>query len=136
MTEQFRSSLSQPLDEFRVVKVGLDPSREQLRARLLRRTQRMFELGLLEEVRSVLGRGYSAEAKALQSIGYRQALEVLAGQLELQEAIEQTFIATAQYAKRQWTWFRRDRDVMWFSGFGDEVRIQQAVVHHLHVGVR
>src|SRR5206468_367764 len=96
------------LPKMRVLKIGLDPHRALLRRTLARRTARMFECGLLEEVKGLLESGVSPENKALQSIGYKQAVQVLQGWLPLSEAISQAQIKTNQYAKRQMTWFRKD----------------------------
>ena len=78
----------------------------------------MFAAGLIEETRGLLAR--YGPVKALDSLGYRQAMDVLAGILS-----EETAIAAAQqghrnYAKRQLTWFRREPEVHWIAGFGDE----------------
>lgn len=109
-----------PLEGWRVLKLGLHPPRQELVRRIRERTRRMFAQGLLEEVRGVLERGVPPEAKAFESIGYKEALECLRGRLTVEEAMERTEIATCQYAKRQMTWFRRDREILWLRGFGDE----------------
>jgi tRNA dimethylallyltransferase len=61
----------------------------------------------------------------MQSLGYRHAMAVLSGESSLEQAIEDCKIKTRQYAKRQWTWFRREADVNWFKGFGTESQIQE-----------
>ncbi len=109
-----------PLAGYRTLKLGLRPPREALVARIYGRTRRMFEQGLIEEVRSLLARGVPATAKAFESIGYKQALAVLQGRLQPEDAVELAAIATRQYAKRQMTWFRREPGVEWFEGFGDD----------------
>jgi tRNA dimethylallyltransferase len=119
MTEMFQHAEG-ALRGFRVLKVGLDPPRDALKARLEKRSRRMFEAGLVEEVRMVLALGFPDDAKAFEAIGYREAIQVIRGQLTLAQAIEDTFIATRQYAKRQRTWFRREPDVEWLRGFGNE----------------
>jgi tRNA dimethylallyltransferase len=80
----------------------------------------MFESGLIEEVRSLLAHGVPRDARPMESLGYKQALEVLDGNLTLEQAIADTQMQTRRYAKRQWTWFRRDSEVRWLSGFGNE----------------
>lgn len=109
-----------PLEGFRTLKLGLRPPREELTERIHGRTRRMFEQGLLDEVRSLLARGVPAEAKALEAIGYKEALACLQGRLPRAGAVELAAIATRQYAKRQMTWFRREKDVVWLEGFGDD----------------
>ncbi len=136
MTELFSVSPIRKLEGFRVWKVGLDPDREQLTERLNARCVAMFEAGLTGEVRGILDRGVPRDAKALLSIGYREALQYLDGQLSLEEAVERTQAATRQYAKRQRTWFRKEPYVFWLSGFGDDKKVVQLAMHHLNVGIK
>jgi tRNA dimethylallyltransferase len=100
--------------------LGLDPPREQLAERINARCRRMFESGLVEEVRGVLSLGFPATSKALESIGYREALMYLGGDISYEAAVRLTQAATRQYAKRQRTWFRREPNVCWFHSFGDQ----------------
>lgn len=109
------------LQGYRILRIGLDPPRAQLYERINERTRRMFECGLIEEVRRLLAAGVSPEAKPLESIGYSQALSFLRNELTLEAAIESTQIATRHYAKRQLTWFRREQDVFWVHDFGDNI---------------
>jgi tRNA dimethylallyltransferase len=120
-----------PLEGFQVVKIGLDPSREQLTERIHARCERMFETGLVEETRLILARGFTPEAKALEAIGYREALLHLNGRLSLADAIAQTQIATRQYAKRQRTWFRREPGMHWIKGFGNQSQTVEDAKRHL-----
>jgi tRNA dimethylallyltransferase len=122
----------EPLCGFRVLKLGLDPPREELFAGLDERTRRMFDSGLLEEVRRVLALGFLPEAKALSSLGYRQALAAIRGDITVEEAITLTQRDTRRYAKRQWTWFRREPDIRWLSGFGGDPAIQSAAIQSVH----
>jgi tRNA dimethylallyltransferase len=122
--EQGRDRLS----GFRVLELGLDPPREALYERLNRRAEKMFETGLIEEVQSLLARGVSPESKPFQSLGYRQALLLVQGKMKLAEAVESTRIETRHYAKRQWTWFRRDPNVLWLKGFGSDANIKAAAL--------
>jgi len=115
------------LHGFRVMKVGLDPNRQQLAQRIHDRVTQMFQAGILEEVRVMLSRADPSRIKALGAIGYRQAWAVLAGGMTLADAVRATETATRRYAKRQMTWFRREKDVEWFRGFGDDPKIQQSV---------
>ncbi len=94
---------------------GVSPPREQLRERVERRTRGMLEAGLVEEVRGLLERGVPAEARPLQAIGYRQALAVIRGELDLEAARHAIVTETMRYAKRQRTWFRHQAQVTWFA---------------------
>jgi tRNA dimethylallyltransferase len=114
---------------FRPLKLGLDPPRPALFAKLDQRARWMFDNGLVEEVRQILARGIPVDAKSLESLGYRQALAVLRGEMGLDQAVASTQRDTRRYAKRQWTWFRRDPEIVWFHGFGSEAEVQQGILH-------
>lgn len=114
-----------PLIGFRAIKIGLAPRRELLYQKLDVRTTQLFERGLIDEVRHLLASGVAASAKPFESLGYKQALQVLTGALTLQQAIESTQLETRRYAKRQLTWFRKEPDVHWLEGFGDSPDIQR-----------
>ena len=119
------------LQGFRVFKVGLAPDRKQLAHRINARVERMFAAGLLEETRALLARPDAACIKPLGALGYRQAGAALRGELSLEDAIRETQAATRRYAKRQITWFRRETDIAWFAGFGDDGQIQAQVLEWL-----
>jgi len=119
------------LQGFRVFKVGLCPERKQLAQRINARAERMFAAGLLEETRALLERSEAARIKPLGALGYRQACAALGGDLSLEDAVRETQAATRRYAKRQMTWFRREADITWFAGFGDEAPIQAQVLEWL-----
>jgi tRNA dimethylallyltransferase len=90
----------------------------------------MFDKGLVEETQAILTLGFPRESKALESIGYREALLYLDGKITLDEAIARTQIATRQYAKRQRTWFRREPGIYWIPNFGNhDQTIEQAKRH-------
>jgi tRNA dimethylallyltransferase len=91
----------------------------------------MFAHGLVEETRSLLARQDSSPLKALGALGYRQASAFAHGQMRLPDAVSQTQAATRRYAKRQMTWFRHEAGITWFSGFGDDPRIQDQVIDAL-----
>lgn len=120
----------EPLRGYRVVKIGLDPDRAALVAKLDARVQAMFSGGLVEEVRGLLAGGATGGEKPFESLGYKQALQHLRGDVTLEQAIESTQVETRQYAKRQWTWFRRDAEVHWLKGFGsDGEQLPRAKAH-------
>ncbi len=108
------------LQGYRLLKVGLNPPRDRLYRRIEERVDRMFAGGLVEEVRSILAKGYAPDCKPLQSLGYLQVVQFLQGEFSLQAAVDATKQATRNYAKRQLTWFRKEENVTWFPGFGDE----------------
>lgn len=107
-----------PLAGFRLLRIGLNPSRAALYERLNRRCAEMFAAGLVEETRGLLAR--YGQVKALDSLGYRQACAVLSAKMSEAAAIAAAQQGHRNYAKRQMTWFRREPDVHWIEGFGDE----------------
>lgn len=111
--------------------IALRPEREALYARINARTQDHFKQGLVEEVRLLLQRGISPHSNALGAHGYRRVVEYLNGTRTLHSAIEQTRLDVRHYAKRQMTWFRREPDVEWFDGFGDDEQTQRSVTNRV-----
>lgn len=109
---------------FRLLKLGLNPPRQQLYARIEERCRRMLESGLLDEVRELLRSGVSPSAKPFQAIGYKEALAAVQGRMSAENALALMQRDTRRYAKRQMTWFRRERDMRWLSGFGTEPEIR------------
>ena len=113
---------NEPRDAFtgiQLLKVGLQPERSELIARLNARVDKMFEAGLIDETRNLLAEIQSSTIpRSLLSLGYRQAVDFLQGRRTVPEAIEQTKIKTRQYAKRQLTWFRADPAIRWIPEFG------------------
>jgi tRNA dimethylallyltransferase len=107
-----------PLTGFRLLRIGLNPPRQELYRRLNRRAEAMFAAGLLEETRALLDR--YGPVKALDSLGYRQASAVLNGKESLPQAVAAAQQGHRNYAKRQMTWFRREPGVAWIDGFGDQ----------------
>jgi tRNA dimethylallyltransferase len=119
------------LSGYRCFKIGLNPDRHELYARINRRVEGMFAAGLEEETRRILRRPDAQTIKGLTSLGYRQVASTLLGEITLEEAVRATQAATRHYAKRQMTWFRREPDMNWFSGFGDDPAIQRRVLESL-----
>lgn len=113
-----------PLRGWHAVKIGLMPEREALYQRIHARTDAMLAGGWMEEVRGLTASGLPADAKPFDFIGYRELRAVLQGELALEEARAAIQQATRRYAKRQLTWFRRDTEIHWLSGFGQDTAIQ------------
>ena len=79
---------------------------------------------MIEEVSTLRGQGIADDSNALGAHGYRRAVEYLRGERDLESAIEQTKLDVRHYAKRQLTWFRREENVIWLDGFGDDKAVQ------------
>ncbi len=118
MTEAWQSGRDR-LEGYRVLRIGLEPPRAELYARINRRVEEMFIAGLIEETRGLLDR-YGPHCRALAALGYKQAAAVVRGEMTEAEAIASTAQGHRNYAKRQMTWFRREPDVHWFRSFGLE----------------
>jgi tRNA dimethylallyltransferase len=114
-----------PLRGFRILRIGLDPDREALYERINRRAESMFANGLIEETAALLEK-YGVSARPLGSLGYKQATAFLRGELTREQALQAAQQAHRNFAKRQMTWFRREPEVAWLKGFGDDLSIQQA----------
>jgi tRNA dimethylallyltransferase len=96
--------------------IGLDWQTALLDERLQRRTDKMFTDGLVDEVRSLLGRGLRDGVTASRALGYAQVIEDLDGGGDGTAAREPTFIGTRRYVRRQRSWFRRDHRITWLDG--------------------
>jgi tRNA dimethylallyltransferase len=106
--------------EWAVVYVGLTMDRAALAERLRARAAGMVDAGLEDEVRALLGRGYDPGLRALSSIGYREFVRVVHGELERAEALRLMQRDTVRYARRQWTWFAREPGLLWIDVDGFE----------------
>lgn len=106
---------SQELPPYRAIMVGLTMRREALYARIEQRVDEMMRMGLLEETRVLYEAGYSEMLPALQGLGYKQLLHHLNGETTLEEAVEEIKRETRRFAKRQFTWFKRDVRIRWFD---------------------
>ena len=126
MTEVWKQGRD-PLRGFRIVRLGLDPDRDLLYARINQRAVCMFEGGLVEETKTLLEK-YGETASPLAALGYKQAVQFLRGEINRQTALQAAQQAHRNYAKRQMTWFRREPDVTWIAGFGDEPGVQTEAI--------
>jgi tRNA dimethylallyltransferase len=126
MTELWQQG-REPLRGFRILRLGLDPERDALYGRINQRAQHMFEGGLIEETQNLLQK-YSIAARPLASLGYKQAVQFVRGELTCEQALQAAQQAHRNYAKRQLTWFRREPDVKWLNGFGDDPDIHREAV--------
>ncbi len=127
MSELLQQRGRDPLRGFRILRLGLDPERAALYERINQRARRMFDAGLVEETQALVQK-YGAEARPLASLGYKQAAQFLRGELGREQAILAAQQAHRNYAKRQMTWFRREPEVNWLRGFGDDGEIQKRAV--------
>ncbi|HKM46573.1 MAG TPA: tRNA (adenosine(37)-N6)-dimethylallyltransferase MiaA [Terriglobales bacterium] len=126
MTELWEQG-REPLQGFRILRLGLNPEREVLYTRINQRAAKMFETGLIAETEELRAK-YGEQARPLGSLGYKQAVQFLRGELDLKSALAAAQQAHRNYAKRQITWFRREPNVHWLPGFGDDIAIQTKAI--------
>lgn len=126
MTELWQEG-REPLQGFRILRLGLNPERQALYERINERAARMFDEGLIEETAQLLAR-YGEKARPLGALGYRQAVQFLRGECSRAAAVSAAQQAHRNYAKRQITWFRKEPEVRWLAGFGNDAGIQAEAV--------
>lgn len=114
------------LKGFRILRIGLEPDRDYLYQRINKRAAAMFQNGLVEETRMLLKK--YGDQRPFDSLGYKQAKALLRGDYREMDAISLAQQGHRNYAKRQLTWFRREPDMYWLHGFGDEPRISKKAV--------
>lgn len=112
----------------------LNEERQRLYARIDQRVDMMLEAGLLKEVQSLKAMGCTRDMVSMQGLGYKELLDYLDGKITLEEAVRLIKRDTRHFAKRQLTWFRREREVIWLNkqelGYDNE-RILDHIEHHL-----
>jgi tRNA dimethylallyltransferase len=97
--------------DFNIVKIGLELPKEELHRNIHARVDKMMQAGLPDEVKSLLS---CKDLNALQTVGYAELFDYLDGKISLEKAIEKIMTNTRQYAKRQITWFKKDKGMRWF----------------------
>jgi tRNA dimethylallyltransferase len=112
----------------------LNPPREIIYEKINGRTRQHFENGLVEEVKLLRQNGLSDGTNALGAHGYRRVCEYLRGECSFESAIEKTQQDIRNYAKRQITWFKREKNVVWLDGFGNDLFVQNQLWTALNLG--
>jgi tRNA dimethylallyltransferase len=123
LTEQWQKGRD-ALTGYRILRLGLDPGRERLYERINQRAAEMFDRGLVEETERLVER-YGWDCRPLTSLGYAEAVSVLRGECTREQAVARAQQGHRNYAKRQGTWFRREKEIHWLQGTGGD----DAVVH-------
>ena len=115
-----------------VLQIGLHTDRDALYRRIDRRVDRMLANGFLTEVENLLAQGLTTDSPSMQSAGYRQLAAYLQGSCTLAEAIQQTKYATHQLAKRQETWFRKQKGIQWIEIGPNAVALAQERIERFY----
>jgi tRNA dimethylallyltransferase len=117
--DERREVRANALEGYAITKIGLAPPRPALYARINARVNEMLAAGWLDEVRALVSGGIAPDSKPFQFIGYADLRAHLEGRIPLAEAVANIQQSTRRFAKRQLTWFRRERDVHWLESLGD-----------------
>jgi tRNA dimethylallyltransferase len=121
MSELWEERGRDALRGFKILRIGINPLRKELYDRINVRAARMFDDGLVAETETLRQRfGDAREMTPIHSLGYEQALQHLRGELSLAQSVAAAQQGHRNYAKRQITWFRREPDVTWLEGFGND----------------
>lgn len=128
MSEAWQEAKPEPLRGFRILQFGLNPAREALYTRLNARCAAMFAEGLVEETRTLMAT-YGPACRAFTALGYAQAMAEIHGAMTRAEAVAAAQQGHRNYAKRQWTWFRKTVSMQWINSFGQQA--VETVLQHL-----
>lgn len=104
---------------FNTLQIGVLWNREKLYERINERIDNMVKNGLIDEINYLLKKGYGWNLNSMNGIGYRQFKDYIEGKEKLEDAVEKLKRDTRRYAKRQLTWFKRDKRIKWFDNFAD-----------------
>lgn len=114
---------------YNTLKIGLIREREELYDRINKRVDLMIKKGLVEEVKNIIKAGFNMSATALQGLGYKEIIGYLKGDYPLEEAIRILKKNTRNYAKKQITWFNREKDLHWFNLTGkSDIKVYQEIM--------
>ncbi len=116
---------------YRVLFIGLAPQRELLYERIDHRVQDMVRAGLLKEVETILEQGYSSDLKALKTIGYQECVNYLSGNASLPDTINLIQRNSRRYAKRQLTWFRKNKEIIWLDSPREFAKVLKLIDHFI-----
>ena len=111
----------------------LDDKRDLLYERINMRVDKMIELGLVDEVRTLMDKGLDSSYNSMQGIGYKEIVEYLSGKCSLDEAIDNIKKNTRHFAKRQLTWFRREENVNWIPKYEYDYDDERILSHMIDI---
>jgi tRNA dimethylallyltransferase len=126
---QFQENYSRKND-YEFIQFGLNWNRRVLYDNIEKRIDQMIDNGLVDEVKSILSRGYSKELNALNTVGYKEIISFLENEITIERAVELIKRNTRRYAKRQMTWFRKDKRIQWFDieSMNDLYKAKQSIL--------
>lgn len=124
LSTHFNEQIKQ-FDFKNIIQIGLTCERERLYQRINLRTDIMIEQGFEQEVQSLLDKGYSRELKSMGSIGYKHMTNYLKGDWSYDEMVTLLARDTRRYAKRQYTWFNKNKDIIWHDVSAPEAVLER-----------
>lgn len=116
-------------EDYDLLMIGLNMDRTRLYERINKRVDIMFEKGLLDEVKSILDKGYTKDLYSMKAIGYKEVIEYLDGEISYDKMVDDIKKNSRHYAKRQLTWFRRDKRIKWFDR--EDKNLEEEVVRYI-----
>ncbi|APG28970.1 tRNA (adenosine(37)-N6)-dimethylallyltransferase MiaA [Syntrophotalea acetylenivorans] len=116
---------------YRVLSIGLASQRDLLYDRINQRVDEMIQAGLLNEVQALLEQGYNPDLKALKTIGYQECVNHLLGNASLPDTISLIQRNSRRYAKRQLTWFRKNKDIIWLDSPREFAKVLKLIDHFI-----
>ncbi|MTI61182.1 MAG: tRNA (adenosine(37)-N6)-dimethylallyltransferase MiaA [Firmicutes bacterium] len=132
-TSYFKKKQTETPDRYKSLKIGLHRERSELYKRINQRVDKMIEDGLIEEVERLLEDGFKISGTALQGLGYKEIISYLKGEYDLAEAVRILKRDTRHYAKRQLTWFRRDKSIKWINlSLLDSEEVLKEIINYIY----
>lgn len=116
---------------YRALFIGLAPERELLYSRIDQRVDEMMQAGLIEEVQKLFEQGYSPDLKALKTIGYQECVNYLSGNASLEDTLNLIQRNSRRYAKRQLTWFRKNKEIIWLDSPREFAKVLKLIDHFI-----
>lgn len=107
--------------DYNLIYIGLNMDRAKLYEKINQRVDKMIDLGLVDEVKNLLDEGLDKNSQSLKAIGYKEVISYLDGEMDFDEMVDLIKKNSRHYAKRQLTWFRRDKRIKWFDRESDTI---------------
>lgn len=107
--------------DYNLIYIGLNMDRAKLYEKINQRVDKMIDLGLVDEVKNLLDEGLDKKSQSLKAIGYKEVISYLDGEIDFDEMVDLIKKNSRHYAKRQLTWFRRDKRIKWFDRESDTI---------------
>ncbi|MFR7872623.1 tRNA (adenosine(37)-N6)-dimethylallyltransferase MiaA [Peptoniphilus sp. HMSC062D09] len=108
-------------NDYNLIYIGLNMDRAKLYQKINQRVDKMIDLGLIDEVKNLLDEGLDKNSQSLKAIGYKEVISYLDGEIDFDEMVGLIKKNSRHYAKRQLTWFRRDKRIKWFDRESDAI---------------